>query len=218
VLKGGFIFFVGVLHLVSQQQQITNIDWRQGPGPSPKEKEQGLSRFPLFFCVLKPFCAVEVNMLRKNTFVKKSRKNKVVLVDREHYLGDDIWCGVEDCTTCKHDNPPLSANQQQFLIVDTNVVLHQIDFIEHPKLTHVIILETVLQEVKHRNMHFYTRLRETIDNSKKHFFVFVNEFHMYAHHTFFEIVATPLNIHMCTIYQGDTHRATRARVPQRSQR
>lgn len=119
-------------------------------------------------------------MLRKNVFVKKSKKNKVVLVDREHYLRDDIWCGVEDCTVCKQESAFLQRSTKQFLIVDTNVVLHQIDLLEHPKLTNVIILETVLQEVKHRNMHYYTRLRETIDNTNKHFFVFVNEFHMYV--------------------------------------
>lgn len=111
-------------------------------------------------------------------FVKKSRKGNVIKVVREIYLRDDIVCGSELCSTCQQLTFSLSSSCKNYLILDTNVLLHQLDVIENPKITNVIILQTVLEEVKNRNMHFYTRLRELISNPTKHFFVFSNEYHL----------------------------------------
>jgi hypothetical protein len=130
-------------------------------------------------------------MLKKQSFVKKTRAGKVVKVVREHYLRDDISCGSRACDRCEHLTPPILStkqegaakgcdalysdadNQQQqqqqqqqeqadtangtadinveqetliheediddmvttsvgeYVILDTNVVLHQIDLLEH---------------------------------------------------------------------------------------
>lgn len=71
---------------------------------------------------------------------------------------------------------------ENYLLLDTNVVLHQLDLLEHAKFLKqsVIILKTVLEEVKHRNANFYSRLRELIANPSAHFFVFDNEFHRFT--------------------------------------
>lgn len=55
---------------------------------------------------------------------------------REHYLRDDIGCGSKVCKKCKHnDEKPLEENisvvntgfsDKHYLLVDTNVVLHQV--------------------------------------------------------------------------------------------
>ena len=34
-------------------------------------------------------------MLKSKTFVKKTRKGGVTKIVREHYLRDDVWCGVK---------------------------------------------------------------------------------------------------------------------------
>lgn len=58
-------------------------------------------------------------------------------VVREHYLRDDVWCGASHCTNCAQaaddnllDSTPLSSSKlcsfPHYLLLDTNVVLHQV--------------------------------------------------------------------------------------------
>jgi exosome complex exonuclease DIS3/RRP44 len=42
-------------------------------------------------------------MLKLKTFVKKTRRGKIMKVVREHYLRDDLACGVENCVKCRND-------------------------------------------------------------------------------------------------------------------
>ena len=96
-------------------------------------------------------------MLASKTFVKKTKKGAVVKVVREHYLRDDVWCGVARCRLCKQQTAVLDARPEDvselcryphFLLPDTNVVLHQTDFLEDAAITNAIIVQTVLQEVR----------------------------------------------------------------------
>ena len=97
------------------------------------------------------------DMLASKTFVKKTKKGSVVKVVREHYLRDDVWCGVVGCGVCKQGekavleaDPSLESSlcpQSHLLLPDTNVVLHQIDFFEDAAIKNVILLQIVLQEV-----------------------------------------------------------------------
>jgi hypothetical protein len=98
-------------------------------------------------------------------------------------------------------------------VVDTNVALHQIDFLEstvrnpfaqssypaccHRRHTHslstwieqsasgalrnVIILQTVLEEVKHRSMSVFVRLKTMVQAAGRRFHVFGNENHTDTH-------------------------------------
>ncbi|XP_046670667.1 exosome complex exonuclease RRP44 [Homalodisca vitripennis] len=105
---------------------------------------------------------------------------------REHYLRDDIWCGSQLCEVCKQENPVLSSDpvsgstlfpQPHYLLLDTNVVLDQIDVFEETTLKNIIVTQTVLEEVKHRSSPVYKRLKEIIGDSKRSVFTFVNEHH-----------------------------------------
>ena len=109
-------------------------------------------------------------MLSSKTFVKKTRSGGLLKVVREHYLRDDISCGVKGCSLCpkrtKEQNFPLNPAEESvadicpythLLIPDTNVVLHQMDFLEDPVVCNVIILQTVLQEVKHQSLSLHKR-------------------------------------------------------------
>ena len=62
-----------------------------------------------------------------------------------------------------------------YLILDTNIVLEQIDLVESEGLQNVVILQTVLQEVKHRSSPIFKRLRDIVSDKKRNFYVFVNE-------------------------------------------
>uniref|UniRef100_A0A1A8EQI7 Exosome complex exonuclease RRP44 n=2 Tax=Nothobranchius korthausae TaxID=1143690 RepID=A0A1A8EQI7_9TELE len=125
-------------------------------------------------------------MLKSKTFVKKTRSGGVMKVVREHYLRDDIWCGSETCTECKQESPVLQkdacvesnlCSYPHYLVPDTNVVLHQIDVLENPVIRNVIILQTVLQEVRHRSAPVHKRLKDIIHEKEKHFYTFTNEHH-----------------------------------------
>ncbi|XP_041803494.1 exosome complex exonuclease RRP44 [Chelmon rostratus] len=125
-------------------------------------------------------------MLKSKTFVKKTRSGGVMKIVREHYLRDDIWCGSEGCTECKQESTVLQrdaciesnlCNYPHYLIPDTNVVLHQIDVLEDPVIRNVIILQTVLQEVRHRSAPVYKRLKDIIHEKEKCFYTFTNEHH-----------------------------------------
>ncbi|KAI3362725.1 hypothetical protein L3Q82_001789 [Scortum barcoo] len=105
-------------------------------------------------------------------------------VVREHYLRDDIWCGSEGCSECKQESTVLQrdacmesslCSYPHYLLPDTNVVLHQIDVLEDPVIRNVIILQTVLQEVRHRSAPVYKRLKDIIHEKEKHFYTFTNE-------------------------------------------
>uniref|UniRef100_A0A665VVR5 Exosome complex exonuclease RRP44 n=1 Tax=Echeneis naucrates TaxID=173247 RepID=A0A665VVR5_ECHNA len=125
-------------------------------------------------------------MLKSKTFVKKTRSGKVMKIVREHYLRDDIWCGSEVCSECKQESGVLQkdaciesnlCSYPHYLIPDTNVVLHQIDVLEDPVIRNVIILQTVLQEVRHRSAPVYKRLKDMLHEKEKHFYTFTNEHH-----------------------------------------
>ncbi|XP_020494844.2 exosome complex exonuclease RRP44 [Labrus bergylta] len=125
-------------------------------------------------------------MLKSKTFIKKTRSGGVMKIVREHYLRDDIWCGSEVCADCKQESTVLQGDAciesnlcayPHYLIPDTNVVLHQIDVLEDPVIRNVIILQTVLQEVRHRSAPVYKRLKDIIHEKEKHFYTFTNEHH-----------------------------------------
>lgn len=129
-----------------------------------------------------------LEMLTSKTFVKKTKKGNVLKVVREHYLRDDIWCGSELCRKCKHEAPNLELCPQSsstlftsphYIIPDTNVVLHQMDVLKDDAFKNVIVLQTVLQELRHRHAPGYNTIREILANKDRHFFVFTNEHHRY---------------------------------------
>ncbi|CAM4488728.1 unnamed protein product [Leuciscus chuanchicus] len=125
-------------------------------------------------------------MLKSKTFVKKTRSGGVLKIVREHYLRDDIWCGSEVCKECKDEAPVLQedaciesnlCSYPHYLIPDTNVVLHQLDILVDPLIRNVVILQTVLQEVRHRSPTVYKRIKDAIHEKDKHFYTFTNEHH-----------------------------------------
>ncbi|KAI8790590.1 exosome complex exonuclease RRP44, partial [Biomphalaria glabrata] len=126
-------------------------------------------------------------MLTNKIFIKKTRLGGVMKIVREHYLRDDISCGSMACVkNCQGlEREPLEESpdsdssllrKSHYIIPDTNVVLHQIDVLEDPSIKNVIILQTVLDEIRHRSAPVYKRVTEMISSSQKHFYTYCNEF------------------------------------------
>ena len=106
-------------------------------------------------------------------------------------MRDDIHAGSEALDTSISDKTDDGASQKQsvllsaspfknrYLLLDTNVVLHQMDLLELsiPPLCDVIVVQTVMQEVKHRDVGLYNRLHAIIRDDSRRFYVFANEHH-----------------------------------------
>ncbi|CAG0883873.1 unnamed protein product [Darwinula stevensoni] len=128
-------------------------------------------------------------MLKTKVFFKKTKRGSVLKVVREHYLRNDIYCGSSGCRHCQENEnfkPVLMPDSisksdlvplPHYIIPDTNVVLHQISILESPVIHNVIILSTVLQEVRNKSPPAYKRLRDLLANENKRFYIFVNEHH-----------------------------------------
>lgn len=120
-------------------------------------------------------------------FTRKTKRGNILKIVREHYLRDDIGCGSDLCQYCfqsevfhltsEHDIRSSLFKFPHYIVLDTNVVLDQIDVLEESALRNVIILTTVLNEVKHKSSSIYKRLNEIIHDRTRNFYVFVNEHH-----------------------------------------
>lgn len=107
-------------------------------------------------------------------FVKRTRRGQVKTFVRQQYLRDDLPTGSPYLDE-PHLEPRLMGST--YLLLDTNVVLHQIDLLERPVLRDVIILQTVLDEVRHNKVSVHKRLRALVDDASRRFHVFCNESH-----------------------------------------
>ena len=140
-------------------------------------------------------------MLRSKAFTKITKKGAIVKVVKEHYLRDDIPCGLKGCQlgcndsikiTPEDDRPGqlvllldpldedchlLNFDTAYILIPDTNIFLHHMDVIETRAFCNMVVLQTVLEEVRNRSPSIYQRIRALVNRPEKRFFVFSNEHH-----------------------------------------
>ncbi|XP_011864697.1 PREDICTED: exosome complex exonuclease RRP44 [Vollenhovia emeryi] len=128
-------------------------------------------------------------MLTTKVFFRKTKGGNIFKTVREHYLRDDICCGLKTCTRCKArprdmvlDDEGAGATSSlipgpYFLVLDTNIILDQIDILEEDVITNVIVLQTVLEEIRHKSAIVYKKLKTIIGNATRKFFVFINEHH-----------------------------------------
>lgn len=134
--------------------------------------------------------------LASKVYVTSTRQGKVRKIVREVYLRHDIPCSSKLCTRCSVLAPRDSHDKQvpfvlsaepsttktytngHYLVPDTNAFLSGMDLFESDKAFYdVIVLQTVLEEVKNRSLPLYHRLVNLSKNEDKRFYVFFNEFH-----------------------------------------
>ena len=116
----------------------------------------------------------------KLAFFKRTRKGKVIKLTKEKYLRSDLKCGYlhsliissKDLNHLVHEN----ANKH-VCVVDTNICLHEIDVLEYRSPNHliIVILQTVLQEVKNLNLSVYKRLSTLLADETRFFIFYPNE-------------------------------------------
>lgn len=144
---------------------------------------------------LKRTLPAEESNISSKIYIRSTRSGKVRKVVREVYLRNDIPCSSKLCSICKakaprdsHDqavpfvlssDPPRTQNIQNrhYVVPDTNAFLSGMDVFELENVFHdVVILQTVLEEVKNRSLPIYNRLIAMTKVEKKRFYVFFNDF------------------------------------------
>ncbi|KAI9814493.1 MAG: exosome catalytic subunit dis3 [Thelocarpon impressellum] len=135
--------------------------------------------------------------ISSKVFVRSTKSGKVQKIVRELYLRQDIPCSSRFCTTCP-SIAPADANgvvapfvlsdrpagnetfpRGHYLIPDTNALLNGMDLFEQRTAFYdVIILQTVLEELRNRSLPLYNRLVELSRSEEKRFYVFFNDFRL----------------------------------------
>ncbi|KAI9888523.1 MAG: exosome catalytic subunit dis3 [Vezdaea aestivalis] len=135
--------------------------------------------------------------ISSKTFVRSTKRGKVQKIVREIYLRQDIPCSSKLCTTCPAIVPtaasgvvvPFVLSERptvtkafpcgHYLVPDTNILLIALDLFELS--THfydVVILQTVLEELRNRSLPLYNRVIALCKSEEKRFYVFFNDFRL----------------------------------------
>ncbi|KAL5594524.1 hypothetical protein BROUX41_001450 [Berkeleyomyces rouxiae] len=133
--------------------------------------------------------------ISSKVYVRSTRSGKVQKIVREVYLRQDIPCSSKLCNQCfdvaprdarNHVQPFILAEKPlgskifpngRYLLPDTNILLNAMDVFEQSDaFCDVIILQTVLEELKNRSLPLYNRLIGLINSEDKRFYVFFNDF------------------------------------------
>ncbi|KAH0025964.1 ribonuclease R, partial [Aureobasidium melanogenum] len=135
--------------------------------------------------------------LSSKVYIRSTKSGKVQKIVRELYLREDIPCSSRLCAHCLEIAPTDYHNKVapfvlsetpagtksfpngHYIIPDTNAFLTGMDLFELETVFHdVIVLQTVLEEVKNRSLPLYHRLISLTKNDGKRFYVFFNDFRL----------------------------------------
>ncbi|KAG6033760.1 hypothetical protein E4U41_006808 [Claviceps citrina] len=135
--------------------------------------------------------------ISSKVYVRSTRSGKVQKIVREVYLRTDIPCSSKICKLCLDDAPKNASQQVQpfvlsekpagtkafprghYLVPDTNALLNAMDLFEQSSAFYdVIVLQTVLEELKNRSLPLYNRLLGLTKSEDKRFYVFFNDFRL----------------------------------------
>ncbi|EED24279.1 exosome complex exonuclease exoribonuclease (Rrp44), putative [Talaromyces stipitatus ATCC 10500] len=130
-------------------------------------------------------------------FIRSTKSGKVQKIVRELYLRQDIPCSSQLCAICPTYAPAdASGNiapfvlsdrpagtkafpEGHYIVPDTNALLNGMDVFEHTGAFYdVIILQTVLEELRNLSLPLYNRLISLIKSDEKRFYLFFNEFRL----------------------------------------
>jgi exosome complex exonuclease DIS3/RRP44 len=122
---------------------------------------------------------MELQQTRRQ-FFKKTRRGKVVQPVQEKYLHSDLECGYmcgKNVSCANLRDMVAQAPHKQLLVIDTNIAMHQVDVLEYncPATSLMVVLQTVLQELKHLNNSVYGRVLNLMKDSSRSFIFYPNE-------------------------------------------
>ncbi|KAI9777811.1 MAG: exosome catalytic subunit dis3 [Peltula sp. TS41687] len=135
--------------------------------------------------------------ISSKVFVRSTKNGKAQKIVKEVYLRQDIPCSSKLCSICVPQAPTSAhgsvlpfvlsdrpAGTKKFpdghyLIPDTNALLNGLDLFEQSTAFYdVVILQTVLEELRNRSLPLYNRLIGLTRSEEKRFYVFFNEFRL----------------------------------------
>ncbi|KAF4510628.1 hypothetical protein G6O67_002504 [Ophiocordyceps sinensis] len=135
--------------------------------------------------------------ISSKVYVRSTRSGKVQKIVREVYLRTDIPCSSKICRACLEAAPRNAAGQVlpfvlsdkpagtkafpggHYLVPDTNALLNAMDLFEQSSSFHdVVVLQTVLEELRNRSLPLYNRLMGLTKSEDKRFYVFHNDFRL----------------------------------------
>ncbi|KAJ5935401.1 Exosome complex exonuclease dis3 [Penicillium verhagenii] len=142
----------------------------------------------------------QASNVTSKVFVRSTKSGKVQKIVRELYLRQDIPCSSKLCSLCP-SIAPADANgnitpfilsdrpagtkafpRGHYLVPDTNALLNGMDLFEHTGAFYdVIVLQTVLEELRNQSLPLYNRLLSLIKTDEKRFYLFFNEFRLETH-------------------------------------
>lgn len=116
----------------------------------------------------------------QRSFFRRTYRGNVVKSVQNSFLRDDVELGfLHQSQLSQVDLARLlgETKRNSLVVVDTNVALHHIDFLEYPSLASsmIIIPQTVLSELKKLNLSIQRRLLSLLRNEKRSFIFFPNE-------------------------------------------
>ncbi|KAK5204607.1 exosome catalytic subunit dis3 [Exophiala xenobiotica] len=133
--------------------------------------------------------------ISSKVYIRSTRSGRVQKVVKEQYLRKDIPCSSQLCSSCastaasnasgivpkfilsKRPTGTKAFPNGHYLMPDTNVLLSGMDLFEESAHFHdVIVLQTVLEELKNRSLPLYNRLMSLARSEEKRFYLFFNEF------------------------------------------
>ncbi|KAK6381020.1 exosome catalytic subunit dis3 [Exophiala oligosperma] len=133
--------------------------------------------------------------IASKVYIRSTRSGRVQKIVREQYLRTDIPCSSQLCSACaatavsdasglvpkfilsKRPVGTKAFPNGHYLMPDTNVLLSGMDLFEDTAHFHdVIVLQTVLEELKNRSLPLYNRLMALTRSEEKRFYLFFNEF------------------------------------------
>ncbi|KAK6199694.1 hypothetical protein LQW54_009948 [Pestalotiopsis sp. IQ-011] len=133
--------------------------------------------------------------LSSKVYVRSTKSGKVQKIVREVYLRQDIPCSSQICSKCSAPanaagqvSPPVLSDKPagtkafpngHYLVPDTNALLNAMDLFEQSSAFYdVVILQTVLEELRNRSLPLYNRLIGLTKSEDKRYYVFFNEFRL----------------------------------------
>ena len=144
---------------------------------------------------LKRTLGTSSDSISNKVYIRSLKSGRVQKVVREQYLRKDIPCSSQFCSMCQINaaadasghvpapvlsRSPLKTKKYthgHYILPDTNITLLGIDLLEHTDAFYdVIILQTVLEELRNRSLPLYNRIMSLVKSENKRFYLFFNEF------------------------------------------
>jgi hypothetical protein len=110
----------------------------------------------------------------------QNKKGIITRNCKERYTHTNIPCGVIECMDCnksRYNLKGLSIMNEYICVVDHTAILNQLAFLENSFVKNVVICQSLLKVIKEIDEYAYRRIKYCVDDNKKYFYEFDNEFH-----------------------------------------